>query len=96
MKNHYNIMNNKSMNIENGLQTYCQNQIEKRLETPKGRKVIYTGKNGYDIQHQNLPFKINDILTIKEIYVGRSTSTVKFIEFPDKEYNTVMFNDIEK
>jgi hypothetical protein len=62
---------------------------------PKGRKVMYIGKNGHKFQHEKSPFKKGDILTIKEIYVDKYFSTVEFIEFSNKRFNTVMFDDIK-
>lgn len=64
---------------------------------PFGRKVIFLNRNGWDSQkeHANRFFKKGDILTVKEIHVGRSSSTVEFVEFPGEEFNTVMFADVE-
>ena len=42
----------------------------------------------------NKCFKEGDILTVKEIYVGRSNSDVEFKEFLNKRFNTVMFKDV--
>lgn len=86
-------MNNETMSIEKGLRTFYLKPQPERTETPFGDKVQYTGKNGYEIQHENLPFKVGDILTIKEIYVDRSYSNVEFIEFPNQQFNTVLFKD---
>lgn len=34
------------------------------------------------------------MLTVKEIYVGRSISEVEFLELPNKRFNTAMFADL--
>lgn len=65
-------------------------------DSAEGRKVVYLQKNGFD-HHQeyaNKFFKKDDILTVKEIYVGRSSSEVEFVEHPGKKFNTVMFADL--
>jgi hypothetical protein len=65
-------------------------------ESPYGRKVIYLNENGYDIERQiaSKHFKENQVLTVSEIYVGRSSSTVEFVELPNHTFNTVMFEDV--
>ena len=35
-------------------------------------------------------------MSVKEIYVGSWSSTVEFVEVPDKKFNTVMFEDVEE
>lgn len=68
-------------------------------KSPYGRKVIYLNENGYDTEREvaNKYFKENQMLTVSEIYVGRSSSTVEFVELPNYKFNTVMFEDaIEK
>jgi len=85
----------KTMSIKDGYDMYMlHHNYKDRLKTPEGRIVEYTGKNGYDIQHKHTPFKIGTQLTVHEIYVGRSSSTVEFKEFPNMEFNTVMFKDV--
>lgn len=87
-----------SMSLKGGLDMYSLNG-EKRYqseEIPEGRKVIYLQKNGWDGDQEfaNRYFYKNDLLTIKEIYVGRSSSEVEFIEQPNERFNTVMFADV--
>jgi hypothetical protein len=67
-------------------------------ESPEGRKVFFNDWNGYDsdLEYANKFFKKGDVLTVKEIYVGRSSSQVEFLEHPNKQFNTVMFSDIKK
>lgn len=62
-----------------------------------GRKVIFTGKNGYDAQRKkaNELLEVGNIYTIKHIKVYSSISYVEFEELPGKTFNTVMFGDIE-
>lgn len=89
------------MNLDGGINTYicCGDEMFGRYKSgisPKGRKVIFLNDNGYDSEREyaNLFFKENQILTVKEIYVGRSSSEVEFEEIPNKRFNTVMFQDI--
>jgi hypothetical protein len=88
----------RSMSIKGGLDMYSW--PIKRYESdssPLGRKVYFLNENGYDGQRElaNRFFKENDVLTIKEIYVGRSSSEVEFLEHPNQRFNTVMFADLD-
>ncbi|MGE7726954.1 hypothetical protein [Bacillus cereus] len=62
---------------------------------PAGRKVYFLNKNGYDSEREHAAtfFEEGQVLTVKEIYVGRSNSKVEFVEHPLKKFNTVMFAD---
>jgi hypothetical protein len=87
------------MKLDGGLDMYSF-EFGKRYKSdgsPQGRKVRFLDENGYDIQRENANkyFKKNDVLTVKEIYVGRCSSDVEFEEFPNKKFNTVMFADVE-
>jgi len=87
-----------TMSIEGGVHMYTLPGKKRRslgATSPAGRLVQYTGKKGYKIQHKDLPFEKDAILTVEEIYVGRSSSTVVFKEFPNIEFNTVLFKDVE-
>lgn len=61
-----------------------------------GRKVRFLNTNGWDgeAERANEYFEEGQVLTIKEIYVGRSSSEVEFEELPGKRFNTVMFTDV--
>jgi hypothetical protein len=85
------------MSLIGGIDTYSMGLRFKSEESPKGRKVIFLNDNGYDIQREtaNRYFSEGDILTVKEIYVGRSSSEVELEECPDKKFNTVMFADVK-
>ncbi len=63
--------------------------------SPKGRKVIFTAQGGYDCELESAKkiIKIGAEYTVKEIYVGRNSSTVTLEEIDGKEFNTVMFID---
>lgn len=54
-------------------------------------------RGGYESELKKVRdyFKKNDEATIKEIYVGRSRSTVEFIEYPGVKFNSVLFSDFE-
>ena len=87
-----------SMSLVGGLGMYSLNG-KKRYQSeksPEGRKVIYLQQNGWDNdqEYANIYFSKNDVLTIKEIYVGRSSSEVEFMEIPSRKFNTVMFADV--
>jgi len=88
------------MRLDGGITTYQINNKKryKTEEPPLGRKVVYLNKNGYDIQREvaNKYFYENQLLTVKEIFVDRSSSTVEFLELPNKQFNTVMFADVEE
>lgn len=87
----------ETMSLRGGIDTYSRNfERYKSNESPEGRRVAFLNGNGYDIDRElaNRYFKEDDILTVKEIYVGRSSSDVEFKEFPNKRFNTVMFKDI--
>jgi hypothetical protein len=89
----------KSMSLKGGIETYTKDgRRYLNNELPEGRKVFYNDTNGmdYDQKRARDYFKKGDELTIKEIYVGKSSSKVEFIEFPDIKFNTVMFSDVEE
>lgn len=85
------------MKLTGGLDMYSRNQRYKSEESPYGRKVTYLNMNGYEIERENANkhFTKGQELTVKEIYVGRSSSEVEFIELPNKKFNTVMFEDVK-
>lgn len=92
----------ETMSLVGGLDMYAFNFGSRYKsgtfdKSPEGRKVIFLDENGYDIQreHARRYFKKGDVLTVKEIYVGRSSSEVEFIELPSQKFNTVMFADAE-
>lgn len=90
-------MNRQSMSLKGGLNMYTGfGERHNTDESPEGRKVVYMQKNGLDHhqEHANKCFKKNDVLTVKEIYVGRSGSEVEFVEHPNQKFNTVMFADL--
>lgn len=84
------------MKLDGGIDTYSFGKRYLTDEKPYGRKVKYLNDNGYDIEREvaNKHFTEGQILTVKEIYVGRSSSEVEFVELEGKRFNTVMFEDI--
>lgn len=87
----------ETMSLIGGIDTYSMSLKRYKSDTsPEGRKVVFLNDNGYDSEREyaNSLFKEGEILTIKEIYVGRSSSKVEFKEYPNKHFNTVMFADI--
>lgn len=93
-----------TMSLKGGIKTYTNFQKNGQFfnerylsdSSPKGRKIIFLNENGHGIEREIARqfFKEDQILTIKEIYVGRSSSTVEFLELPGKKFNTVMFKDM--
>ena len=89
----------ETMSLIGGIDTY---RLGKRFDSdisPYGRKVFFLNENGYDSdkEYARKFFKENQVLTVKEIYVGRSGSKVEFVGFENEKFNTVMFSDfIEK
>ena len=85
------------MSIKGGFDTYSPDfKRYQSVESPQGRKVRFLNENGYDGEREFARrfFSKGDILTVKEIYVGRSSSDVEFEEYPNRRFNTVMFADI--
>ncbi|WP_199172826.1 hypothetical protein [Planomicrobium sp. MB-3u-38] len=87
----------KTMSLIGGIDTYAFNKRFRTEESPAGRSVFFLGANGRtnELELAKSIIKEHQVLTVKEIYVGRSTSTVEFEEFPGKEFNTVMFADLD-
>lgn len=87
------------MKLDGGILEYTTiDQIGSRYnsnESPAGRKVFFLDENGYDweLELARNYFLPRQVLTVDEIYVGRSSSKVVFVEFPNKQFNTVMFED---
>lgn len=85
------------MKLDGGINEYFSiHERHKEKLAPKGRKVKFLNKNGRDTERQeaNKRFTQGQVLTVKEIYVGSSSSTVEFMELPKELFNTVMFEDI--
>jgi hypothetical protein len=83
-----------TMSLIGGIDLYSLERYKSNI-SPEGRKVIYLDENGYDIERGRASklFKKGTELTVKEIFVGRSSSTVEFVEYPEYQFNTVMFTD---
>jgi hypothetical protein len=89
-------MNYMPMSIRGGLDMYSFGDRYLDDQSPEGRAVYFSNRNGYEMdrEHAARLFKENEVLTVKEIYVGRSNSEVEFAEYPNQRFNTVMFEDI--
>ena len=95
----------KTMSLDGGINQYIAlNRLNDNSQerygkdiSPKGRKVVFLNRNGYESERQRAAelFKEGEVLTVHEIYVGRSRSTVEFEEYPNMTFNTVMFADCE-
>ena len=86
----------ETMSLMGGIDEYSLGRYKSDVSSA-GRKVIYLDRNGYDRDTEDARkyLKEGDELTVKEIYVWRCSSTVEFMEFPGKLFNTVMFADKE-
>lgn len=62
-----------------------------------GAKVKYLDENGYegDRVYAREYMSKGAVLTVKYIDVGNWASLVSFEEIPGKEFNTVMFEDVD-
>jgi len=62
-----------------------------------GTKVYFLGANGYEAELVDAMkiFLLGQHLTVKRIDVGSSISYVEFEEFPNRMFNTVMFNNVD-
>lgn len=85
------------MNLTGGIDMYNWEGRYLSGKAPYGRKVVYLGTGGWDkdVEFANQYFTVGQVLTVDEIYVGRSSSRVSFIETEGKQFNTVMFQDVE-
>lgn len=92
----------RSMSLKGGLNMYVMfGDDNSRYESdtpPLGRHVRFLDKNGWDwdLEEARKLFTEGQILTVKEIYVGRSSSEVEFLMYPGKRFNTVMFADVDE
>jgi len=88
------------MSLVGGLAMYmgATNKRYKSSTSPYGRKVRFLNENGYDMGLKNARryFKKGQILTVNEIAVDDFSSTVEFVEYPEKWFNTVMFADVKE
>ncbi|GEM_PF-2358873 len=91
------LVKSETMSLVGGIDMYHPGKRYMRGPSPKGRKVRYLDKNGYDGDRKfaNKYMKKGDVLTVKEIYVHNCNSDVEFEEIPDYGFNTVMFEDVE-
>ena len=85
------------MNLDGGLFTYTNGRYNGG-EKPLGRKVRYLGVNGekWSRDYANRFFEKGQILEVREIYVGITSSEVGFLDIPHEEFNTVMFEDVDE
>lgn len=86
----------ESMDIVGGWDEYSwPMQRYESSEEPYGREVVFLNENGWDSEREHAAklFTRGQVLTVKEIWVGRSSSKVEFVELPGKMFNTVMFAD---
>lgn len=87
-------MKYKPMSLDGGLDQYSWKEERINNKDCRGRKVYFTTEGGYSLENEiaNKKFSLNQELTVKEIYVGRSSSNVEFDEVEGR-WNTVMFSD---
>ena len=86
-----------TMRLDGGIDMYTMN-MDRYGDGPPchGRKVTFLNTNGWDgeAERANQYFEEGQVLTIKEIWISRSSSEVEFEELPGKRFNTVMFADV--
>lgn len=63
-----------------------------------GTKIIFINKNGHDHdkEYANEFLKVGPEYTIKSIDVQSWISYVELEEFPEKRFNTVMFEQVQE
>jgi hypothetical protein len=63
----------------------------------KETKIIYTGKNGYDIdkEHADKYLKVGETYTLERADVGNWRTEFYLKEFPGKSFNSVHFKPIK-
>lgn len=85
-----------TMSLDGGLDMYNRMKRYNNGTPPKGRMVKFINDNGFDsdLEYAQKYFTEGQILEIKEIYVGRSSSTVEFVGLENLQFNTVHFVDI--
>ena len=88
----------QTMSLDGGLLEYSiDHERYNGSIPPEGRKVAFLNHNGHDHQLEEARklFKPGQVLTVKEILVGGSSSKVQFMEMPGEKFNTVMFCDVD-
>ena len=67
------------------------------IQSKPGTKVFFLGINGHteELKQTKEKFQDGQVLTVKEMNVGRSSSRVSFEEV-DGWYNTVMFENCDR
>ncbi len=65
------------------------------LDTAKGERVVFTGKNGYDYDREHAAeyLRVGESYSVDEIKINSSSSRVRLTEFPQFTFNTVMFQN---
>jgi hypothetical protein len=91
-----------SMDITGGLIMYMQKGVSpgsryRDGEPPLGRKAVFLNKGGRDLERRAASrlFQKGQRLIVTEIYVDTNRSEVEFIEYPNRRFNTAMFQDVE-
>ncbi len=64
----------------------------------KGDKIIYNGEHGWEVEkrHASTYLRHGAIYTIKSVSIHRSVSFYRLEEIEGKEFNTCMFEKVEK
>lgn len=66
------------------------------LNTADGEKVVFIGSNGWPGEAEKAQqfLTVGEPLTVACIDVSQSSSTVTFVEAPERRFNTVMFKNL--
>jgi hypothetical protein len=61
-------------------------------------KVRFAGQNGYDYQREQALkiLEVGKTYEVKSVDVGQSSSRYTLVDYPQIEFNTVMFTDVPR
>lgn len=67
------------------------------INSPEGTKIIFTANGGYDLQIDNAKniLSLNSVYTVQYIDIRDWCSYVTLKEFPDKIFNTALFEKVK-
>lgn len=91
-------MNKNAMSLLGGITAQYLDIVRRYLDgpAPAGRRVRFLNDNGrnHEREEANKILFEGGVYIVQEIFVYRSCSEVVLKQFPDKRFNTVMFEDV--
>lgn len=100
---HLNAIKEEKNNVEIVEEVGVKSGVHKRnymdIYSPPGTRVRFMNKGGYEIQPKQAIKEgliEEEVYTVSYIDVGSWTSYVYLKEFPNKSFNTVMFDQVEE